>query len=283
MAKSDRLTAADVERIRTRKGAQRRSAIPGEVLAALNRGLVPTVNLVEWLAIEPRELLLHAVADAGFDSLTKPLAKAWKDISKLAPMRRHEAIGQALFELPTARDRKRLFAKLSKHTSDVVRVWSNYMLWADRDIELAERLERTRPFAADPHFGVRETAWFSFRDYLIAELERGLALLKPWVLDADPNIRRCATEGSRPRGVWCNQIAVLKEDPNRAVDLLEPCRADPSRYVQLSVGNWLNDASKSRPDWVRELCRRWMLESPTAQTKAIVHRGLRTLEKGKGT
>ena len=56
-------------------------------------------------------------------------------------------------------------------------------------------------------------------------------------------------------------------------------RSDPSRYVQNAVANWLNDASKSRPDWVQVITARWTEESPTRETAYIVNRGLRTLRK----
>ncbi|MGJ7583294.1 hypothetical protein ACSFA3_24340 [Variovorax sp. RHLX14] len=110
-------------------------------------------------------------------------------------------------------------------------------------------------------------------------LDEALALLQPWVSDANPNIRRFASELTRPRGVWCAQIDALKTEPWRALPLIEPLRADPSRYVQNSVANWLNDASKSQGEWVDKLCARWVAESDMAETRYIAKRAMRTLSK----
>jgi 3-methyladenine DNA glycosylase AlkC len=101
----------------------------------------------------------------------------------------------------------------------------------------------------------------------------------PWVKDANANVRRCAVEATRPRGVWCAHIDSLKTDPSPGLALLEVVRSDPSRYVQKSVANWLNDASKSRPDWVRSVCKRWKKESRTAETAWIINHATRTIRK----
>ena len=106
-----------------------------------------------------------------------------------------------------------------------------------------------------------------------------IRLLGPWVRDPDAGVRRCAIEATRPRGVWTTHVEALKRDPEPARPLLEPVRSDPSLYVRNAVGNWLNDASKSRADWVRALCRRWSNESRTPETAYVVRRALRTLAK----
>ena len=120
----------------------------------------------------------------------------------------------------------------------------------------------------------------AWRPNLMTNLEPGLKLLESWTRIEDANLRRFASEASRPRGVWCAHLQSLKDNPELAISILEPLRSDAAKYVQASVANWLNDASKTRPDWVEETCARWLLESPSTETKWIANRALRSLRKG---
>jgi 3-methyladenine DNA glycosylase AlkC len=195
-------------------------------------------------------------------------------------MHRIRRAGEILFEaLAGRRDGAEIYERLATHTSDTVRGWAAHIITADASMPLDRRLGMTRRFAADSNMAVREFAWMSFRPYVARDLPEALSLLQEWVTDPDPNIRRCAVEGTRPRGVWTNHIPDLKENPEPAEPLLEAVNADPSRYVQNAVANWLNDASKTRPDWVTDLCVRWKAESPVKETQYIVKRALRTLKK----
>ncbi len=263
-----------------RTGAQRRSEIPPAVLAGLNAGELESVNLVEWLAIDMPTLLRNVAPQVGLADEAAALGAAADALAGQGITKREKGIGAALFRaLDGHPDRAAIFEALASHTSDMVRAWAALVLLADERLARPERLAATRRFAADPAVGVRECAWDSFRPYLVQDLSAGLALLETWVHDPDPYIRRFASEVTRPRGVWTPHIPALKDNPQQALGLLEPLKSDPSRYVQNSVANWLNDASKSQPDWVQAVCTRWLDESPTKETQYIVKRALRTLRK----
>ena len=266
-----------------RKGAVRRSDIPPDILEGLNEGRLETVTLAEWLAIDMSTLLRSILPAVGLADAEEALAEAVHRLAGEGVTRRLKGVGEALYTVTHDHPRRdTIFDGLAGHSSDMVRAWAAFMHTADDSLTLEARLEAARRFAADRNGSVRECAWASFRSYLANDLSRGLKLLEPWVEDSDPNIRRCAVEGTRPRGVWTAHIETLKRNPQPGLAILEPVRSDPSRYVQRAVANWLNDASKSRPDWTREVCKRWTDKSRTKETAWIVHHALRTLRK-KGT
>lgn len=257
-------------------GARRRADIPPDVLRAMNEGREETVSLVEWLALDLALLLEHVLPETSLAPAARRRVVAHaRSLAEEGILTRLYGIGEALHReaTPTLHD------ELAAHRSDVVRQFACAMLRADPTLAPEERLARTLRFADDAHMGVREIAWTSLRPSVIEDVGRWLRLLEPWARHASPNVRRCAVEGTRPRGVWCAHLRPLVEEPERGLPLLEPVRADPSRYVQTSVGNWLNDASKSRPEWVREVCSRWERESPTRETAWIVRHATRTLRR----
>lgn len=255
-----------------RSGARSRAAIPPAVLAALNVGTDETRSLPETLAVDQVTLARVVLPAVLGVKLAKSAVAAAEASAALGIMQRFRAIGRALVEVPPAK-----LAPLAHHRSDVVRCWACIAVLAKSERSLAQRLADAKPFAADAHFGVRELAWMEMRPHLAEDLPAAFALLASWVTDADAHVRRCACEATRPRGVWCAHLPALIRDPRPAEPLLEGLRADPARYVQLSVGNWLNDAGKSNPEWLRALSARWLRESPVPATTVIVRRGCRRL------
>lgn len=275
------LSPEECQKLDARKGARRMAEIPAPVLRAMQRGELETKTLVEWLAVDLRVLMTHVLPEAGLAKERARILRAYAPLAEEGVSRRMKGLGAILHQTLSRHPRREaVFEKLASHRSDIVRSLAAYSVGADGSLKLRERLRIAKRFAADGHMGVREAAWDSFRSYLEPQLPQALKLLQAWVRDRDFRVRRCAVEATRPCGVWTAHFETLKADPSPAEALLEPLKADSERYVQASVGNWLNDASKSRPDWVRALCKRWEKQSRCDETKWIVNRALRTLKKG---
>lgn len=260
-----------------RKGAARIAEIEPEVLERLNRGEEETVTLVEWLAVDQRKLLNNVVGQVGLEKHRQFLDAAIAAVAHKGVSVRQKAIASAIFDVTWCEGEA--FEKLATHNSDLVRAWAALAVGANVVLPFADRLRVMRRFAADSAMGTRECAWDSWRPHFVRDIEGSIPLLEPWVRDEDPNIRRCAVEGTRPRGVWTAHVPLLKEKPELALPLLDPVKSDPSRYVQNAVANWLNDASRTQRNWVMSLCKRWSKESQTPETEYIVKRALRTARK----
>ena len=262
-----------------RKGARSLKDIPNDVLQHLNQGKISSVNLTEWLAVDQTLLLENILKEHGREFYLNPVLNAVKLLKKQTVNTINRAIGEQLYRECINSDDEVFFEILSQHTSDMVRCWAVYTIINKPFKNISETLHVIQVFAADQHFGVREIAWMAVRPLVAAHLEEALLILENWTIHEDENVRRFVTEVTRPRGVWCEHIEELKLTPEMAVTILEALRADSSLYVQNSVANWLNDASKTRPDFVQTICERWNNESPVKATAYIVKRSLRTLHK----
>jgi 3-methyladenine DNA glycosylase AlkC len=266
--------------ILSRKGATKTSLVPAAVRELLDRGLIESMNLCEWLVIDHGRLAENVFPTIGCESLVSPLKEALSALETPTALKRTQLVGQFLAD--ASKRRAEFLAKvktLQTHTSDTVRGWACMMIGHHASASLAEKLQWMDQFAADPNMGVREMAWLALRPAIAEDLHQAIGLLEPWTTDSRDRVRRFASESTRPRGVWCSHIDALKRDPPIGLSLLEPLKADPSKYVRDSVANWLNDASKSSPDFAIETCKRWLQESPCAETKIIIRRSLRTLKK----
>lgn len=267
-----------------RKGATKEANIPVEVQQLLHSGMIESVNLTEWLAVDHITLLEHVLPEVGLEKKLPDLLLEIKETdSSIRGMKAIRLIGQRLYQSCSTEDApvtdSEPFMAIAEHRSDSVRCWGAYMAGGDDSMSIDEALSRIHRFAADSHFGVREIAWMAVRAHIESNLSEAISILSTWTTDADANVRRFATEATRPRGVWTKHIEALKQSPWQALPLLEPLKSDPAKYVQDSVGNWLNDASKTNPDWVRELCERWTNESDSKATARIVSKAQRTLLK----
>lgn len=241
-------------------------------LALLNAGTVEATTLTECLAVDFAALMRSAMPVLGEEAPATMQREAVTGIS------RRMALAARLI---CDRLDRTAIAELRHHPSDTVRGWACFAIGTAEALPLAERLAAIRPLADDHHFGVREWSWMAVRPHLAADLDNAIAQLTDWSADPSERLRRFASEATRPRGVWCAHIGTLKQHPENALPILEPLRADPAPYVQDSVGNWLNDAAKDQPDWVRGLCARWSGESPASATSRICKRALRSIGRDR--
>lgn len=263
------------EHIVNRKGARSFNDLDSEVIDYLNKGLIETRNLMEWLAMDQLALLRLVLEDIGKFDWFAEFESAVNAQKKPTANSTVKVIGHT-FGLLTS-DRK-TFDSLRNHTSDLVRCW---VCWAEsiQVDSVSELLDVMKPYAADPHFGVREVVIFASKERMIDDLTTAISILSTWTVDSDENVRRFAAEALRPVGVWTKKISAFQENPELGLPILEPLKSDASKYVRDSVGNWLNDASKSQPEWVIALCDHWEKASQTKETAYILKKALRTINK----
>ena len=218
--------------------------------AELNSGRDESRTLAEILAITHSALLTQVVPEAP-----EGLVEAAKRADSLGILTRMQTMGEALY----THLGHSACLDLADHPVDTVRGWAVFALVSqEKDTDVGTLLALVRPAA-------------------VSQLDEAIRALRPWTSEPSERIRRFASESLRPRGVWARHIPALKKEPERGLPLLEPLRADSSRYVQDSVANWVNDAAKTQPAWARELCERWQEKSPTPATERIIKRALRSI------
>lgn len=220
-----------------RKGARSTKDIPETILQQLNEGIIETVNLVEWLAVDQRLLLTNILTQNNRIHYLQSVLNKINQLKKQTVNTINEAIGTDLFLLTLENKDVSFRALLMQHPSDVVRCWTTYFIGKNNQLSIEEKLEAIKPFAADEHFGVREICWIAVRKDITNYLAKSIEILSVWSIDENPNVRRFASESIRPRGVWCEHIELLKQQPELALPVLEVLKSDSSKYVQDSVGN----------------------------------------------
>ncbi|WP_420154886.1 DNA alkylation repair protein [Siphonobacter sp.] len=121
------------------------------------------------------------------------------------------------------------------------------------------------------------SAEFAVRPFLLTYPEAMIQQMSRWSQHPSSQVRRLASEGSRPRLPWGIGIPALKKDPSPTLPILENLKNDPSESVRRSVANHLNDIAKDHPEVVMEIARQWAGQS--AQTDALIKHACRTLLK----
>jgi 3-methyladenine DNA glycosylase AlkC len=259
-----------------RKPARRTSEVPELVKRELAAGTIETKNLVEWLVVDRLGLLASLVEGGLVSATTSELEELKADLLQVAALKQSQRIGLFLKDRLKVGDDS--WKTLSTHNSDVVREWVAIVVGLS-DLKFSSKLAWIKPFADADNAGLREVAWIALRQDVISNPVACIEALIPWTGSRNERLRRYASEVTRPCGVLAPYCPELRKSPELAIDLLEPLMSDDSKYVRDSLGNWLNDASKTAPEWVQQTARRWLNQSSTPETHYIVHRGLRTIRK----
>ncbi|MDO8342073.1 MAG: hypothetical protein Q7T48_02635 [Cellvibrio sp.] len=180
------------------------------------------------------------------------------------------------------------FKQLSKHLQDLPDVWdrgsaadskAGFAAWPLIDYmavhglqhpnEALKTLEKLTPlFSAE----------FAIRPFIQQHTDFTYETLLKWCEHPSEHVRRLASEGSRPRLPWGMRLPQYIKNPDPLLVILEKLKADESLYVRRSVANNLNDISKDNPEWMINLCERWLADSHE-YTNWIVKHGLRSLVK----
>ncbi len=98
---------------------------------------------------------------------------------------------------------------------------------------------------------------FAIRPFLRLFPEKTLQFLKQCALSPNVDLRRWASEGTRPRLPWGERLQAFIQDPAPTLAILELLKFDPELYVRKSVANHLNDIAKDHPKRVIEVLMRW--------------------------
>ena len=180
------------------------------------------------------------------------------------------------------------FKQLSKHLQKLPQVWdrgsatdskAGFVAWPLIDYVAVHGLQHPQEALQTleiltPLF----SAEFAIRPFIQQHSDFTYATLLKWCEHPSEHVRRLASEGSRPRLPWGMRLPQFIHNPEPLVSILEKLKADDSLYVRRSVANNLNDISKDNPEWMINLCERW-LEDSHEHTDWIVKHALRSLVK----
>lgn len=126
------------------------------------------------------------------------------------------------------------------------------------------------------------TSEYAVRPFLIHHQKETLEFFHSWTQSKNVHLRRLASEGSRPRLPWGEQLKNFIKDPSPTLPLLEALKYDDELYVRKSVANHLNDISKDHPELAVKISKNWLKRCPREHKEKInwiVRHGLRTLIK----
>ncbi len=126
----------------------------------------------------------------------------------------------------------------------------------------------------------RNTGEYAIRPFLEKYPIKTLKVLETWSHSQNKHVRRLSSEGVRPRLPWASKLQIFIEDPIPIIPILENLKDDPSKYVQKSVANCINDILKDNVEIGKNLIEKWSKNS-SKERKWITKHALRNLLKSQ--
>ncbi len=173
----------------------------------------------------------------------------------------------------TVEESLRLARRLYASEVHQVRVLATFILG-----RLAAKSEKSLAYlrthvSKDMDWRVQETLAKAFDSYCAdVGYKQALPMIKEWLVDSNPNVRRAVTEGLR---IWTNR-PYFCERPETAVRFLSHLKDDDSEYVRRSVGNALRDISRKHKEIVKAELQKWNVSQRSIkQTYELASRFLR--------
>ena len=124
----------------------------------------------------------------------------------------------------------------------------------------------------------RFTSEWAIRTFLELEEAKTLAHLKICAKSDNCHVRRLVSEGTRPRLPLGSRLYAFMEEPKPVLELLELLKNEPTRLVQRSIANNLNDIGKDNPADVVAFLTKWKEEDVT-DVDWIIRHATRSLVK----
>ena len=107
----------------------------------------------------------------------------------------------------------------------------------------------------------RFTSEWAIRTFLEQEEAKTLTYLRACAQSDNCHVRRLVSEGTRPRLPLASRLYSFMNDPTPVLQLLKLLKGEPTRLVQRSIANNLNDIGKDNPDAVISFLSQWKKEN----------------------
>jgi 3-methyladenine DNA glycosylase AlkC len=175
-------------------------------------------------------------------------------------------------------------ADVVRAARDAVPEFGGWLIWPVTSAVAAQAVAEGTDAAFDDAMALladltgRLTSEFALRVLLRHDLDRALGIVAGWTASSEADVRRLASEGTRPYLPWAVRVPELSARPDATVPILDALHRDDSEYVRRSVANHLNDLGRDHADLTVATARRW-LDTPAPTTERLVRHGLRTLVK----